>query len=345
MCIYNFDKMEPSSMLYEHYKFIADPKQGLLRIDKFLMDRIASTSRNRIQVAIDNGFILVNDHQTKANYRVRPCDVIKVVLPTPPCLRTVEPENIPLDIKYEDDELLIVNKPSGMVVHPGHNNWTSTMANALVYHFNNLPNKHNVEGRPGLVHRIDKGTSGLLVVAKTERSMTALAKQFYDHTVDRTYIALVWGVPKEFSGTIDANLTKSREDRRVVTTASSDVGKRAITHYKILNSYHYVSLIQCNLETGRTHQIRVHMQHIGHPIFGDTTYGGDRILKGQQLPKYKSFVDNCLALMPDQALHAKSLGFMHPILGTKMIFESELPCNFKELIVKWERFSETNRCK
>jgi 23S rRNA pseudouridine1911/1915/1917 synthase len=327
-------------MLYEHHKFIADPKQGLLRIDKFLMDRISSTSRNRIQVAIENGFIIVNDHQTKSNYRVRPYDIIKVVLPTPPCLRTVDPENITLEIKYEDDELLVVNKPSGMVVHPGHNNWTNTLANALVYHFNNLPNKNNVEGRPGLVHRIDKGTSGLLVVAKTETSMTFLAKQFYDHTIDRSYVALVWGTPNETTGTINANLTKSIEDRRVVTTTYKDVGKTAITHYRVLYSYKHVSLIQCKLETGRTHQIRAHMQHIGHPIFGDTTYGGDKILRGQLSTKYKAFVDNCLVLMPDQALHAQSLGFMHPTLGTKMMFEAELPFNFQELIGKWERVSE-----
>lgn len=328
-------------MLYEHHKFIADPKQNLLRIDKFLMDRIPNTSRNRIQVAIENGFIIVNDHQTKSNYRVRPYDTIKVVLPTPPCLRRVDPENIPLDIRYEDDEVLVLNKPSGIVVHPGHNNWTNTLANALVYHFNNLPDKDNIAGRPGLVHRIDKGTSGLLVVAKTERSMTFLAKQFYDHTVNRTYIALVWGIPKETAGTIDANLTKSLEDRRVVTTASNDVGKRAITHYKILHDYKYVSLIECKLETGRTHQIRAHMKHIGHPIFGDTRYGGDRVLKGQLSTKYKAFINNCLTLMPDQALHAQSLGFMHPTLGTKMIFESEAPHNFRELIKRWEKFLNT----
>lgn len=335
--------MEDSSPMYEHHRIVTDPKQSLLRIDRFLMDRLPSTSRNRIQNAIDSNFILVNGSATKANYKVRPSDEITVVLPTPPCLRTVDPENIVLDIVYEDDDLLVINKPSGMVVHPGYNNWTGTLANALVYHFKNLPGKNNVEGRPGLVHRIDKDTSGLLVVAKNERSMTHLAKQFYDHTVDRTYNALVWGIPNEGSGTINANLIKSLKDRRIVVTAdNNESGKRAVTHYKVLQSFFYVSMIECNLETGRTHQIRTHMKHLGHPIFGDVTYGGDRILKGHQVSKYRIFIENCFSIMPHQALHARSLGFLHPTLGKRMLFETPLPENFQELIDRWNKYTASN---
>lgn len=326
--------------LYEHYRFLVDPGQSLLRIDRFLVDRISGVSRNRVQVAIENNFILVNSRPIRANYRVKPRDEIRVVLPKPPSLRDVLPEDIPIDIVYEDDDLIVLNKPSDMVVHPGYNNWTGTLANALVYYFQNLPNKSGVEGRPGLVHRIDKNTSGLMIVAKTESSMTHLAKQFYDHSIDRTYLALVWGSLKEPTGTIDARLTKSHLDRRVVAIVEgdSDIGKRAITHYSVLKDYNIVSLVECRLETGRTHQIRAHMQHLGHPIFGDTKYGGDKILKGHHLPKYIGFIENCFALMPHQTLHAKSLGFVHPRNGDRLFFDSDLPKNFKEILDRWENY-------
>lgn len=331
---------DPSTELYEHYKFLADPGQGLIRVDRFLVDRIAGASRNRIQVAIENNFILVNSRPIKSNYRVKPHDEIKVVLPTPPSLRDVLPEDIPLDIVYEDEELIVLNKPCGMVVHPGYNNWTGTLANALVFYFQNLPNKEGAEGRPGLVHRIDKNTSGLMVVAKTESAMTSLAKQFYDHSIERTYVALVWGSPKHPAGTIDARLTKSHADRRIVTVAEkeTEIGKRAITHYRVLKDYYGVSLLECTLETGRTHQIRAHMQHLGHPIFGDAKYGGDKILKGHHLPKYSGFIENCFALMPHQTLHAKSLGFVHPRSKERLYFNSEPPATFRELIERWENY-------
>lgn len=303
------------------------------------MDRLPNTTRNKIQLAIEERFILVNQQPTKASYKVRPYDVIKVVLPTPPRLDEVVPEPIPLAIVYEDDALLVVNKPAGMVVHPAHNNWTGTLVNALVYHFAQLPTQPNNEGRPGLVHRIDKDTSGLLVIAKTEASMTALAKQFYDHSIERTYYALVWGEPEEERGTVDMAIGRSPKDRRVMTTfADADLGKRAITHYQIIKKLRYVSLIQCRLETGRTHQIRTHMKYLGHPIFNDATYGGDQLLRGQRFSKYKAFVANCFKLMPRQALHARSLGFVHPTTQQSIYFEAPLPSDFQRVLEKWEQY-------
>jgi len=324
--------------LFEHHAITVDAKQTALRIDKFLLDRLPNTTRNKVQLAIAHQFIVVNQQPTKANYKVRPHDVIQVVLPAPPRLNEVVPEPIPLTIVYEDEALLVVNKPPNMVVHPAHGHWTGTLANALVYHFAQLPSQKHNEGRPGLVHRIDKDTSGLLVIAKTEASMTALAKQFYDHSIERTYYALVWGEPAA-DGTVDMNLGRSPKDRRVMTTfEDATVGKRAITHYRVLKKLRYVSLVQCNLETGRTHQIRAHMRYLGHPIFNDATYGGDQIVYGQRFSKYKAFVDNCFRLMPRQALHAQSLGFVHPVTQQFVHFEAPLPDDFQQVLAKWERY-------
>ncbi|WP_226389530.1 RluA family pseudouridine synthase [Penaeicola halotolerans] len=333
---------EENDELYEHHRIQVDKKQSMVRIDKFLMDRLANTSRNRLQKAIEDGFVKVNDQQIKTNYRIHPGDVIVIALPEPPRDTEVIPENIPLDIVYEDDTLLIVNKPAGMVVHPAHSNWTGTLVNALTYHLQNLPTMPDNEGRPGLVHRIDKDTSGLLVIAKTEKAMTHLAKQFFNHSIERTYYALVWGEPDPEDGTVDVNLGRGFKDRRITEAfPEGDYGRTAITHYKTLKQLRYVSLIQCNLETGRTHQIRAHMKYIGHPLFNDATYGGDRLVKGTKFSKYKSFVDNCFKIIPRQALHAKSLGFIHPKTEEFVQFDSELPEDFKQVLEKWEGYVNT----
>ncbi|MDN5217444.1 RluA family pseudouridine synthase [Fulvivirgaceae bacterium BMA12] len=325
--------------LFEHHNLVVDPGQEPLRIDKFLLDRLPNVTRNKIQDGIKNKFVLVNDFEIKANYKVRPGDIIRIMLPKPPRDTEVLPENIPLNIAYEDSSILVVNKPAGMVVHPAYNNWTGTLVNALTYHFQNLPTMEANEGRPGLVHRIDKDTSGLLVIAKTEKAMTSLARQFFDHSIERTYYALIWGEPKEDAGTISVNLGRDFKDRRVTTAfPDGDFGRNAITHYKVIKSLRYVSLIQCNLETGRTHQIRAHMKYLGHPLFNDATYGGDKILKGTRFSKYKAFVQNCFKMMPRQALHAKSLGFIHPETGEHVQFESDLPDDFKGVLDKWENY-------
>ncbi|MDX1627612.1 MAG: RluA family pseudouridine synthase [Fulvivirga sp.] len=329
--------------LYEHHRIVADPKQQLLRIDKFLMDRLPNATRNKLQAGIKDGFVKVNDEEVKPNYKVRPGDVITVGLPEPPRDTEVVPEDIPLNIVYEDEHLLVVNKEAGMVVHPAYQNWTGTLVNALAYHFKNLPEMEGNEGRPGLVHRIDKDTSGLLVIAKSEKAMNGLAKQFYDHSIDRTYLALVWGEPSPEKGTIEVNLGRSPKDRRVTMAFEDDaIGRNAITHYKVLETLRYVALIQCNLETGRTHQIRAHMKYLGHPLFNDETYGGDKILKGTPFSKYKSFVENCFKIMPRQALHAKSLGFIHPVKKKHMQFDSELPEDFKSVLEKWRNYVQYN---
>jgi 23S rRNA pseudouridine1911/1915/1917 synthase len=334
---------EDSDELFEHYRIQVDPGQSLIRIDKFLSDRLPNASRNRIQNGIRDGLVKVNGSDIKSNYKVRPDDVVTISLPQPPRDTDVVPEKIPLDIVYEDAELLVVDKPAGRVVHPAYNNWTGTLVNALVYHFQNLPEMPDNEGRPGLVHRIDKDTSGLLVIAKTEHALNRLAKQFFDHSIERTYQALVWGVPKEMDGTIDVKLGRSLKDRRIVTAyPEGDYGKRAITHYKLLQDLRYVSIIECKLETGRTHQIRAHMKYIGHPLFNDSTYGGDKILKGTVFSKYKSFVQNCFKILPRQALHAQSLGFDHPVTGEFMQFSSPLPPDFKEVIDKWVNYVQYN---
>ena len=325
--------------LFLHHSIVVDPGQELLRIDKFLMDRLPNVTRSKIQEGIGNKHILVNEQSVKSNYKVRPGDAIKIVLTTPPRDTEVIPEDIPLDIVYEDDALLIVNKPAGMVVHPAYNNWTGTLVNALTFHFQNLPTMKDNEGRPGLVHRIDKDTSGLLVIAKTEKAMTSLAKQFFDHSIERTYYAIVWGAPKEPKGTINVNLGRSLKDRRITAAfPEGDYGRHAITHYEVLKELRYVSLIKCNLETGRTHQIRAHMKYLGHPIFNDATYGGNQVLKGTRFTKYKAFVDNCFKVLPRQALHAKSLGFIHPTTGKQVQFESELPEEFSKVIGRWENY-------
>ncbi len=335
----SYQEEEESEEMFEHYRIVADRKQSLYRIDKFLMDRLPNVTRNKIQQVIKDEHVLVNAQTVKPNYKVRPEDVITVVLPEPPRDTDVVPENIPLDIVFEDDHLLVVNKPPGMVVHPAYNNWTGTLVNALAYHFQQLPTMKNNEGRPGLVHRIDKDTSGLLVIAKTESAMTGLARQFFNHTIDRTYYALVWGELREHSGTIDVNLGRSPKDRRVTMGfPEGETGRHAITHYRLIQPFRYVSLIQCKLETGRTHQIRAHLKHIGHPLFNDSTYGGDKILKGTPFSKYRSFVENCFKLMPRQALHAKSLGFTHPVTGNPMFFDSELPADFQAVLDKWETY-------
>ncbi len=328
--------------LFEHHRLLVDKKQEPLRIDKFLMNRLANATRNKIQDGIKAGFVKVNEQTIKANYKVKPEDVISISFPEPPRDTEVIPENLPLDIRYEDEDLLVVHKPPGMVVHPAYQNWTGTLVNALAYHFQNLP--ENRDGRPGLVHRIDKDTSGLLVVAKTEQALTHLAKQFFDHSIERTYLALVWGEPKENEGTIDVNLGRSFKDRRVTDTfPEGDIGRRAVTHYKVLKTLRYVSLIQCQLETGRTHQIRAHMKYLGHPLFNDSTYGGDKILKGTVFSKYKSFVENCFKLMPRQALHAKSLGFIHPRTQEELYFDSDLPEDFQSVLDKWVHYVQYNQ--
>ena len=327
--------------LYEHFRFDVPKGQLLLRIDKFLMNLIPNATRNKIQQAATNGDIYVNDVPVKSNYKVKPLDVVRILLSHPPFENRVDPENIPLNIVYEDAALLLINKPPGLVVHPGHGNYTGTLVNALAYHFENLP--MNSSERPGLVHRIDKDTSGLLVIAKTEASMTHLAKQFEAKTSEREYVAMVWGNVKEEEGTIEGNIARHVKDRmQMAVFADPEIGKPAITHYKVLERFGYVTLISCILETGRTHQIRVHMKHLGHPLFNDARYGGDLILKGTTFTKYKQFIDNCFKILPRQALHAKTLGFVHPTTGKMMRFDTELPDDMKELIEKWRGYSKTN---
>lgn len=327
--------------LFEHFRFDVPKGQLLLRIDKFLMNLIPNATRNKIQQAATNGDIYVNDIPVKSNYKVKPLDVVRILLSHPPFENRVDPENIPLDIVYEDAALLLINKPPGLVVHPGHGNYTGTLVNALAYHFENLP--MNSSERPGLVHRIDKDTSGLLVIAKTEAAMTHLAKQFEAKTSEREYVAMVWGNVKEEEGTIEGNIARHVKDRmQMAVFADPEIGKPAITHYKVLERFGYVTLISCILETGRTHQIRVHMKHLGHPLFNDARYGGDLILKGTTFTKYKQFIDNCFKILPRQALHAKTLGFVHPTTGEMMRFDTALPDDMKELIEKWRGYSKTN---
>jgi len=324
--------------LFEHLRIVVDKGQSLLRLDKFLIIRTENTSRNRIQNAIDAGNVLVNEKVVKASYKVKPLDVISMVLPHPPRDTEVYPENIPIDIIYEDDDVIMVNKAAGMVVHPGFNNYTGTLVNALVYHAQQLPQMPGNEGRPGLVHRIDKDTSGLLLVSKNEWAITFLAKQFFDHSITRKYLALVWG-DLVGDGSVKGYIGRSVKDRKVMAVYDDEEkGKWSVTHYKVLERFNYVTLIECQLETGRTHQIRAHMKHIGHPLFNDSTYGGDRILKGTIFNKYRQFVENCFELMPRQALHAKSLGFIHPSTRKFVHFETELPADFSAVLEKWRNY-------
>ena len=327
--------------LYEHYAFTVEKGQQLLRIDKYLMNFIENATRNKIQAAAKNGSIYVNDVPVKSNYRVKPFDKIRVMFEHPPYEYLLTPENIPLDIVYEDDDVLVINKPAGLVVHPGHGNYSGTLINALIYHFENLPN--NSSNRPGLVHRIDKDTSGLLVIAKTEEAMAHLSKQFFDKSSEREYVALVWGNVEADEGTIEGNIgrhPKNRLQNAVFEGDEAYKGKPAITHYKVLERFSYVTLISCKLETGRTHQIRVHMKHIGHTLFNDERYGGEKILKGTTFTKYKQFVENCFKVLPRQALHAKTLGFQHPKTGEFLRFTSELPQDMQDCIEKWQQYSK-----
>lgn len=326
--------------LFEHYRLRADPGQSLLRIDKFIFLRIENTSRTRIQNAANAGNILVNNNPVKPNYRVKPGDLVQIVLPTPPREIELIPENIPVNIVYEDDDLVVVNKEPGMVVHPAYGNYTGTLVNALMWHFRDLPLFQSGELRPGLVHRIDKDTSGILVIAKNELALNRLSRQFFDRTTDRKYIALVWGTPVPSKGTISGNVGRNIRDRKIMQVfPDGSQGKTAITHYKVLENLDYVSVIECKLETGRTHQIRVHFSYIKHPLFNDDEYGGDRILKGTTFSKYQQFVKNCFKILPRQALHAKSLAFDHPVTGKRLSFDSELPDDMKHLIEKWRNYT------
>ncbi|MCG9790888.1 RluA family pseudouridine synthase [Flavobacterium algicola] len=337
----NIESIDLEEELFEHHRFEVTKGQTPLRIDKYLMGLIQNATRNKIQIAATEGNIFANDIPVKSNYKVKPFDVVTVMLTHPPYENHILPENIPLDIVYEDDVLLLVNKEPGLVVHPGHGNYTGTLVNALAFHFENLP--MNSSERPGLVHRIDKDTSGLLVIAKTEAAMTHLAKQFEAKTTEREYVALVWGNIDEEGGTIEGNLARHLKDRmQMAVYADPEVGKPAITHYKVLERFGYVTLVSCVLETGRTHQIRAHMKHIGHPIFNDERYGGHLILKGTTFTKYKQFIDNCFKVLPRQALHAKTLGFVHPTTKEHMRFDTDLPNDFQECIDKWRGYSKSH---
>ena len=327
--------------LYEHFSFKVDKGQEPLRIDKFLMNRIENASRNKIQIAAKNGFIYANDNPVKQNYKVKPGDEVKVMFTHPPYENLLEPEKIDFEIIYEDKDVLVVNKPPNLVVHPGHGNYTGTLLNGILYHVNELP--ENSTGRPGLVHRIDKDTSGLLVVAKTEIAMRNLSEQFFLKQTERKYIALTWGSFTENKGTVDNYLSRDKKNRMIMSvTDDENYGKRAITHYKVLQEFNYVSLIECQLETGRTHQIRAHMKYLGNPIFNDERYGGNKIIKGTIFTKYKQFVENCFKILPRQALHAQSLGFNHPRTNKQMKFESQLPEDISLCLEKWKNYSKNN---
>jgi 23S rRNA pseudouridine1911/1915/1917 synthase len=333
---------EGNDDLYEHFRFVADKGQQPLRVDKYLMNKIENVTRNKIQKAATDGNIYVNNSAVKSNYKVKAGDVVTVMFAHPPYEFLLTPEDIPLDIVYEDDAVVVVNKPAGMVVHPGHGNYSGTLINALTFHFENLPN--NSSNRPGLIHRIDKDTSGLLVVAKTEEAMTHLAKQFFNKTTEREYVALVWGNFDEEEGTIEGHIgrhPKNRLQNTVFEGEDADLkGKPAVTHFKVIEKLGYVTLLSCRLETGRTHQIRVHLKHIGHTLFNDERYGGDSILKGTHFTKYKQFVDNCFKVLPRQALHARTLGFVHPTSGEMMRFETPIPEDMVACLEKWRHYSQ-----
>ena len=331
---------EGGDELYEHHRIVVDRGQELLRIDKFLLNRLGNTSRNKIQEAIRAQAVQVNGLTVKPNYRIKPQDTITVTLPEPPREGSVVPEPMALDIRYEDAELLIVNKPAGLVVHPAYGHWQGTLVNGLAHHLANLPTGRNGEIRPGLVHRIDKDTSGLLVIGKSDFAMTHLSLQFFHHTIRRHYLALVWGTPPGPTGTIRGHIGRSVRDRKVQAVyPGGEQGKPAVTHYEVLESFGPVTLVRCVLETGRTHQIRAHMQYLGHPLFSDATYGGDRIRVGQSTGTYRTFVENAFQLMPRQALHAQSLGFVHPTSGNDVFFEAELPADFAGVLAKWRSWA------
>ncbi len=330
--------------LFEHFRFSADPGQAVLRIDKFLFNKLEGTSRSRIQAAANAGSILANGSAVKPNYRVKPGDTISIILPHPPRKTELTPENIPLHIIHEDEDIIVVNKTPGMVVHPGHGNYTGTLVNALMYHLRDNPLFSTGDERPGLVHRIDKNTSGLLVVAKNELALNKLASQFFHKTSRRTYLALVWGDMKVDKGTIEGNIGRNPKDRKqMFVFPEGDQGKVAVTHYRVLERLGYVNLVECRLETGRTHQIRVHFQYLSHPLFNDPEYGGDRILKGTTFTKYKQFVQNCFDQLPGQALHAQTLGFVHPSSGKEVQFETPPPEGFSTVLQKWHTYLQGRR--
>lgn len=326
--------------VFEHFRFVADKGQTLFRIDLFLMDRIENATRNKVQQAIKAGNVLVNGQAVKPNYKVRPFDVIQVMFPRPSEEYTVEPQNMHLDIIYEDDEVMIINKKAGMVVHPGHGNFNGTLVHGLMYLYDNWP-QINGSTRPGIVHRLDKNTSGILIAGKTERALTHLSRQFFERTIKRHYIALVWGDVEPPTGRIECNIVRSPTNRRVFIPDPEGIhGKWAATNYEVLQRFGYVTLVKCKLETGRTHQIRVHMKYIGHTLFNDFNYDGDRIRSGTVYTKYKQFIDNCFEILPHHALHAQSLGFIHPATGEEMYFETPLPDNFQQVIAKWEQYTK-----
>ena len=325
---------------YEHHRLIVEKGKTALRIDKYLMSRLENTTRNKLQQACEADCVLVNGKPVRSSYKVRPLDEIVIVLPEPVREFELIPQDLPLDIIYEDDDLLIVNKAAGMVVHPAYGNYSGTLVNALAFHFQNLPQNPTMMHRPGLVHRIDKNTSGLLVIAKTELAMNHLAKEFFERTIHRNYLALVWGDFKTDSGTVTGNIGRNLKNRKIMDVfPEGDHGKHAVTHYKVEERFGYVTLVRCKLETGRTHQIRVHMKHIGHPIFNDNEYGGDKILKGTTFTKYKQFVENCFEMIPRQALHASTIGFIHPRTRKEMFFESKLADDFDAVLTKWRKYS------
>ena len=336
------DDLEPtgnSGELYEHFKVVVDKGQSPVRIDKYLFERIVNASRNRIQAAADAGFVMANGKPVKSSYKVKPLDVLTVMMDRPKYDNEIIPEDIPLDIVYEDSELMVINKPAGLVVHPGCGNYHGTLVNAIAWHLRDVPTYDPNDPQVGLVHRIDKDTSGLLVIAKTPDAKTSLGMQFYNKTTKREYNALVWGIVEEDEGTITGNIGRNPKDRmQMAVMAHPNQGKHAVTHYKVLERLGYVTLVKCVLETGRTHQIRVHMKHIGHVLFNDERYGGNEILKGTHFSKYKQFVNNCFDICPRQALHAKTLGFVHPKTGEEMFFTSELPKDMTELIEKWRTY-------
>ena len=332
---------EEQQEMFEHFRFVADKGQGQLRVDRYLTDHMLETSRHRVQLAIEAGYVRVNDKIVKANYKVKPGDIITIVMPYERRACEIAPEPIPLDIVYEDDDLIVINKPAGLVVHPGHGHYSGTLVNALAYHLGLSKETDTTDERLGiLVHRIDKDTSGLLVVAKNDESQLHLAKQFFDHTIERRYWALVWGNIAEDEGTVTGHIGRDPNDRmRFKVFPDGSQGRHAVTHYRVLERFGYVTLVECKLETGRTHQIRVHMNYIGHPLFNDDRYGGDRILKGTIYTKYKQFIDNCFTILPRQALHAKTLGFIHPRTKKEISFDSEIPSDIARVLDKWRTYA------
>lgn len=340
------ESIQGDGEMYEHFRFVADKGQQLLRVDKFLVARLEKSSRNRVQQAADAGCVLVNGKPVKSNYRVKPLDVVSVVMDRPRYELEIIPEDIPLDIVYEDSELLVVNKPAGLVVHPGHGNYSGTLVNALAWHFRDNPDYDVNDPRMGLVHRIDKDTSGLLVVAKTPDAKTHLGKQFFNKTTRREYVAVVWGVPQPADGRIEGNIGRNPKDRMQMAVMEDPLmGKHAVTHYSLVENLGYASVVRCRLETGRTHQIRVHMRHIGHPLLNDARYGGDEVLRGERSASYMQFIRNCFEVCPRQALHARTLGFVHPETGEEMFFEAPVPADMTAMIEKWRTYCEAKNLR